>query len=105
MKPIACELGVLAPSERQRYEALRRDLQSARRQTRELPDGYAVVFPAVPEVLLKLAEWITFERRCCPFLTFGLELATESENIELKLSGREGVKQFLREALTSARNT
>jgi hypothetical protein len=35
-------------------------------------------------------------RRCCPFLAFRLEAGRENGPLWLNLTGREGVKQFLK---------
>jgi len=45
------------------------------------------------------AEFITLERLCCPFLTLALEVERERGPLWLKLTGREGVKPFLRAEL------
>jgi hypothetical protein len=41
------------------------------------------------------AEWISFERLCCPFFSFQLDIASEGAPIWLRMTGREGVKQFM----------
>jgi len=48
-------------------------------------------------VLTKAAEFISLERLCCPFLRFSLEVEPEGGPIWLRLTGREGVKAFIRE--------
>jgi hypothetical protein len=48
--------------------------------------------------LLAAAEWIVLEHRCCPFLNFKLELTNDSD-VWLSLTGPDGVKAFLREAM------
>jgi hypothetical protein len=94
VKPLACELGVFSDSERQRYGVLREELSAARRGAREVENGYTFRYPGDPQVFLELAEWITLERRCCPFLTFTVEFHSDGE-IELTLSGDPNVKEFL----------
>ena len=32
----------------------------------ELPNGYALRFPAKPFLFLRIARWIELERACCP---------------------------------------
>ena len=46
------------------------------------------------------AEFIALERLCCPFLNFGLEIKAEGGPVWLRLSGREGVKAFIREEIS-----
>lgn len=41
-----------------------------------------------------IAEWIAFERLCCPFLRF--VVSVEGDRLGLMLGGGAGVKEFLR---------
>jgi len=66
--------------------------------TRERPDGYAVRVPSDPALFLQVAEWITLERRSCPFLSFGPDWS-ESEAVWLRLTGGAAVKAFLAKRL------
>jgi hypothetical protein len=93
VKPIACDLTALAPAERRRHDALRHELKGLRREVRELEHGYAFAYPA--ERLLEVAEFVTLERRCCPFFDFTLEVSSETDTIVLQLTGAPGVKEFL----------
>jgi hypothetical protein len=94
--PIVCSLTALNSAQRQRHQALGKQLRAQIREVRELPDGYAFSFPAEAAQVIAVAEWITLERLCCPFLTLALEVERESGPAWLRLSGRDGVKQFLR---------
>jgi hypothetical protein len=99
VKALACQLDVFDDAERRRYQALRERLGERRLGTRELPDGMAVLYPAEPALFLDVAEWITLERRCCPFLSFALEFAADPPSIRLRLVGGEDVKRFLQSQL------
>ncbi len=48
--------------------------------------------------LAQLAEWVSFERKCCPFFEFRIEVAPKSGPVWLSLTGRAGVKDFLAHA-------
>lgn len=87
MNAIACNMNALTHEERRRYGQLIRKLQAARVGTTELPDGYELTLDLKALSAAELAEWIALESRCCPFLDFG---------IALRLTGGEGVKEFLR---------
>jgi hypothetical protein len=82
--------------ERERYNQLTRMLANARVETKELPDGYAFRLKSEVIAVSEVAEWISMERRCCPF--FGFEIALERDNgpLWLKLRGSAGVKVFIR---------
>lgn len=95
---LACRLDALDRSERLRYAALRTAMKPAVRETRELPDGFAVRLTSDPALFRQVAEWIVLERRCCPFLALGLDWS-DGDTVWLRLTGRPGVKAFLAEWL------
>jgi len=47
-------------------------------------------------VIVKLAEWMTLERRCCPFFDFAMEVGAGAAHVRLTLGGGPDVKAFLR---------
>lgn len=94
--PIACAPHALTREERDRSRELRRELAAATVVTRCLPDGYSYRYRADAEVFRKAAEWITLERRCCPFLTFTLRWEHGAAAPMLDLTGPEGTREFLR---------
>jgi len=57
----------------QRYGALRPAMKAAAGKIRELANGYAVRLATDAALFQQVAEWITLERRCCPFLALGLD--------------------------------
>jgi hypothetical protein len=94
--PFACNRLALTPEERKRhFDELSPALRSMKTATRELPDGYEFQFPAGKKPYQMLAEWVAGERVCCPF--FDIELRSEREDgpLWLRLTGREGTKQFI----------
>lgn len=100
MTGLACQLDVFDAAERRRYESLRERLGERRLGIHEVPDGVAIIYPGEPEIFRDAAEWITLERRCCPFLSFRLEFDAEPPTIRLRLVGGDDVKRFLRTQLT-----
>lgn len=93
--PLICNLGVLDQAQRERHQANTRQLFGSVQQIEELPDGYTFYWPAEAGTILTVAEFITLERLCCPFFDFALEIKSEGGSLRLKLTGREGVKQFI----------
>ena len=61
----------------------------------EIPRGYAFRFPDDRTLSRKLVEWVALERRCCPFLEFEILLGLEGEPVILRLTGEDGVREFL----------
>ncbi|MEW6734223.1 MAG: hypothetical protein AB1489_23050 [Acidobacteriota bacterium] len=103
--PLACNLTALNKEQRERRLQLAKQLQSSVKELRELPDGYAFRLPAEPTICLQAAEFITLESRCCPFLTLTIELEREGGPLWLRLTGQQGVKEFLRAELGIAEKT
>ncbi len=95
--PIACALGAIPETERPRYFALRAQVLAAVESAAETDDGFAL---RVGADLVALAEWIAFERLCCPFLSFRLAIGGDGP-VRLELGGAEGVKDFLRAEFAS----
>src|SRR3989442_12870923 len=92
---IACDLSALSPDQRARLREVRSQLRPMVREVRELPDAYAFLLSAPEGSLVRVAEFIELERRCCPFFKFELEVQEESRAAWLRLKGRAGVKQFI----------
>lgn len=92
-----CNPAAMDKEQRARYTILTKQLFASKREILELPNGYAVGFSANSQTIKDIAEFITYERLCCPFLNF--EMAVEGENLSLRIKGEEGVKDFLRAEL------
>jgi hypothetical protein len=94
--PFFCDMNAMTPEQRSRHHALAVQLRPAVLEFKELPDGYAARLPAETVTLLALAEFITLERLCCPCFTLAIEAEREHGPMWLKITGREGVKPFIR---------
>ena len=97
--PLACNLSALNAEQRARRQTLAQQMRAATQEIREMPDGYAFRYPADPALCLTVAEFMTLERLCCPFFNLRLELEREDGPLWLRITGREGVKQFLQAEL------
>jgi hypothetical protein len=91
--PIACSL--TTPELRAREQVVQREVVAVVQETRDLADGYALRFPGDAAWLNTLAEFIRFERECCPFFTFELHCEPQHGPLWLHLRGPEGVKKFV----------
>lgn len=87
------------PQQDSRHRELLEQIKAKIEKVVELPDGYAFRFPAEAKQILILAEFISLERRCCSFLKFVLELESDDGPMWLRLTGGEGVKEFLKDEL------
>lgn len=91
-----CNLKALSTKERARHMLLTLEIERARVETIELGNGFAFRFQDGDVSLADLAEWVSAERKCCPFFDFEIEQQADSGPLWLKLRGKEGVKTFMR---------
>ena len=95
--PLACVPGAIPAAQRPAHFALVTRLFTAAARERRDPsggaEGYAFRFDA--DAFDDLARWIANERRCCPFLSFALELAPDGGPLWLRLTGPAGTRAFL----------
>lgn len=93
--PIVCNIGIFTPDEKRRYRVLTRKLGDAVLGHRELPRGFALQVSGARLTIAQAGEWMLLEGKCCPFLELTLEPL--GMDFSLNLSGRDGVKEFLKE--------
>ena len=96
--PFACDMTAIPARLRDAHHLLtRRLMDDVVQQVRELPDGLEFRFAA--EEYDAVAEFVRLERLCCPFLVFSLEVSPNHGPLTLRLTGSEGVKDFIRAEL------
>lgn len=94
--PLACDRLALDSAARMRhFDELGPALRTLRKAVRELPDGYEFEFPTDPKTIAMVAEWAAGERLCCPFFDIQLRMEREHGPFWLRITGREGTKQFI----------
>ena len=98
--PIACDMTAIPVDERPVHLATSKELFSRLEDFRELENGYEFRFADSPDLLVKLAEFVSLEKLCCPFLHFEVAVEAESGPVLLRLTGREGVKAFVHEEIS-----
>ena len=91
-----CDMSAMDVDQRARHSTLAMRLRPAVETFDELADGYAARFAYAPDTVLALAEFVTLERRCCPFLTLAVRLEREDGPLWLDISGPTGAKPFIR---------
>ena len=98
--PLACDMTAIPAEQRPVHLAKSRELFSHIEESRELPDGYEFRFADERDLLKNLAEFVSLEKVCCAFLRFEIQIEAENGPVWLRLTGREGVKQFIREEIS-----
>src|SRR5712692_9172209 len=91
-----CNIKALTPTERARHKVLSEKLMAARNETIETEKGYEFQFSPENASVTEVAEWVVAESKCCPFFDFHIDLEKEGKLVCLRLTGSEGVKQFMR---------
>lgn len=103
-----CNVGALTGAQRERHQKLGRTLRSAVVEKAELESGYVLVLDlgrlpldsaGAAFCVVEVAEWVDLESRCCPFLSFGIEVEPRGKTVRLRLTGAKGVKAFLESEL------
>jgi hypothetical protein len=92
---IACNLAALNDAQRKRRAELVSRLRSVVREMISTSDGLEFRVTANENTLGEVAEFISLERRCCPFLNFRIDWTADDDLLRLQLGGCEGVKEFL----------
>jgi hypothetical protein len=96
--PFACNAFALSPEIRKRhFEELGPALLKLKKSIRELPDGYEFELSADNKTYQLLTEWAFQERLCCPFFDIDLHFEREGGPLWLRLTGRPGTKEFIKE--------
>ena len=91
-----CNIKALTPEERAHHKQLGDKLTAARKAVVETEKGYEFQFSPPDVTIAELAEWVVAESKCCPFFDFHIDLENEGKLLCLRLTGAEGIKQFLR---------
>jgi hypothetical protein len=103
--PFACNAFALSPEIRKRhFDELGPALLKLKKSTRELPDGYEFELPADNKTYQLLTEWAFQERLCCPFFDINLRFDRENGPLWLRLTGRPGTKEFIKEEFDLAQS-
>ena len=99
---IACIPDAIPAEKRERWLEVATQMYAAVQEVQELPDGYAFQLPSSSEMLLIVAEDLNYDRLCCPFIRYKLEIEPNGGPYWLRFTGGEGVKEFLRISFESS---
>ena len=89
-------MNALSLKQRERYKEVIGILSENRQAVKELADGYAFRYKADSQSIQNAAEFIVYERLCCPFFDFELAVEQDSDRLWLRLRGENGIKEFIR---------
>jgi hypothetical protein len=92
---MVCALDALTPEQKIKTCVLLDELQEKRLEIKEFPDGYAFRYKLTGETFSNVAEFVGYERLCCPLFDFKVTVERDGGSFWLLLCGREGVKEFI----------
>jgi len=92
----ACDMNALTLAERVRHGVNTSRLLKSLQGVDENANGYALHFSNETQTIQQAAEFISLERLCCPFFDFSLHVGPGNEPIDLRLTGADGIKDFIR---------
>ena len=93
--PLVCNMDVFTPSQREAHIQTTTELIQAVQSVQEVGNGYEFRFPNETDFISKIAEFVSNERLCCPFLKFTLNVFSNREPVSLSLTGPNGTQEFL----------
>ena|SRR5688572_7310353 len=100
--PLVCNMGVFTPPQRESHIQTTTELIQAVQSVQEVENGYEFSLQNEAGFISKIAEFISNERLCCPFLKFTLAVVSNNEPVSLSLIGPIGTQEFLRAELAGA---
>jgi hypothetical protein len=92
-----CDISKLTAADRARLQVVSGSLASAGPAIDELPDGYGLTFDGDRTTFQLVTERLGYERVCCTFLDIQVRSESSGRSIVVALTGRPGVKDFIRE--------
>ena len=91
-----CNVKALSAAERARHEELSKKLFAKKIATLEIERGYEFQYRPEDVSVAEVAEWVVAESKCCSFFDFHIDLEEQGRLVCLRLTGVEGIKQFIR---------
>ena len=92
-----CNIKELSAKEGTRHKELtEKKLLAARNETIETETGYEFQYSPDKVTIVEVAEWVVVESKCCPFFDFHIDLENQGKSVCLRLTGSEGIKDFIR---------
>jgi hypothetical protein len=93
---LACIIDAIPREYRPVHQANTQRLMASVLSVQELPTGYAWQLPNETDLLQTVAAFLSYERLCCPFFRFNLEIEPDQGSVWLSITGDRDMKEFLR---------
>jgi hypothetical protein len=92
---LACNSAAIPREIRALHQANTRRIFTSVQEVRELETGYALRLADETNLLQTIGAFLRYERLCCPFFHFKLEIAPAQGPVWLHITGATDVKAFL----------
>lgn len=92
---LACTIDAIPKEQRPLHQANAERLFASAQEIRELATGYVWRLLNETDLLQTVAAFIRYERLCCPFFHFKLEVEPNQGPIWFSITGAVDVKEFL----------
>mgnify|MGYP001374706615 CR=1 FL=1 len=92
---LACTIAAIPSEFRPVHQANTERLFASVQEVRELSTGYAWRLPNETDLLQTVVAFLSYERLCCPFFHFTLEVEPDQGPVWLHITGAIDVKAFL----------
>ena len=99
---LACTLTGFEKLERK--ESLKKEIFSQVKSIEELESGYLFRFADSNNFMIKIIDYITVEKECCPFFKYDIIIHPYNRGIELEVTGEEGSKDLITMLVEEIRN-
>lgn len=93
--PVSCDPSAHTETELEDHDEKVDGLLAEREDMRKVSGGYAFRFPASWDWVERVFEFVRYERKCCPFLTFEIAFEPEERGIWLYIGGNGEVENYL----------
>ena len=93
-EPYTCNMSAFTEQEVAEYQELAAKMRLSVQEIKELKNGFAFKLPA--DAVVPASQWIAYERKCCPFFDFVLEIPKDLGPVWLRITGERGIKDFIR---------
>jgi hypothetical protein len=93
---LACNIFAIPKAYRPVHEANTKRIFTSAEELQELPTGYAWRLPNDTTLLETIVAFLRYERLCCPFFRFKLEIEPDQGPLWLQITGAVDVKAFVR---------
>jgi hypothetical protein len=92
---LACNIAAIPPEIRPKHQANIERMLASVQEVQELPTGYILRFVNETDILQTVMAFLCYERLCCPFFHFKLEIEPYQGPVWLYITGATDVKDLL----------